>query len=120
MAIPTAIIAGASIDRLSVISATISMTASGAWAMLPNSAIMATITNGAGSIGTAGATGSRSRHSPAPSRPPMTMPGPKIPPEPPEPIDSDVARILANGRTSNIHSGIASRAWRSRPAWTQP
>ena len=50
----------------------------------------------------------------------MTMPGPKMPPEPPEPIDSDVARIFANGRISTIHSGIASSVWRSRPAWTKP
>ena len=35
---PIASIAGPSIDRLSVISATISMTASGAWAMLPRDA----------------------------------------------------------------------------------
>ena len=57
---------------------------------------------------------------PAPSSPPMTMPGPKMPPEPPEPIDSDVARIFANGRTSTIHSGTASSDCRSRPAWTKP
>ena len=77
VASPTAIIAGASIARLSVISATISITASGAWATLPNSAIIATITNGAGSNGIAGAIGSSSRQIPAPSRPPMTMPGPE-------------------------------------------
>ena len=110
VASPIAIIAGASMARLSVISATMSITARGAWATLPNSAIIATITNGAGSAGTAGAIGSRRRQIPAPSRPPMTMPGPKIPPEPPEPIDSDVARIFANGRARIIHSGIAKQA----------
>ena len=61
MARPTATIAGASIERLPVISATISITASGAWATLPNRAIIATITNGAGSIGMPGAIGSRRR-----------------------------------------------------------
>ena len=81
---------------------------------------MPTITNGAGSAGTPGAIGSRRRQIAAPSRPPMTMPGPKMPPEPPDPIDSDVARILANGSSSTIHSGIARSVWRSRPAWTQP
>ena len=68
---------GASIERLPVISATMSMTASGAWATLPNRAIIATMTNGAGSTGIAGAIGSSSRQMPAPSRPPMTMPGPE-------------------------------------------
>jgi hypothetical protein len=31
------------------------------------------------------------RHTAAPRNPLITIPGPKIPPEPPEPIDSDVA-----------------------------
>ncbi len=117
---PTATIAGASIDRLPVISATISITASGAWATLPKSAIIATMTKGAGSTGIAGAIGSRRRQIPAPRRPPITMPGPKTPPEPPEPIESEVARILANGRTRTIQSGIARSACRSSPAWTKP
>ena len=43
-------------------------------------------------------TGSSSRQMPAPSMPPMNIPGPKMPPEPPEPIESEVARIFANGR----------------------
>ncbi len=117
---PTATIAGASIERLPVISATMSMTASGAWATLPKRAIIATITNGAGSAGIAGAIGSRSRQIAAPSRPPMNIPGPKIPPEPPDPIESEVATIFANGSTSTIQIGMASRACRSRPAWTKP
>jgi len=45
---PTAIIAGAKIERLPVISATISMTANGAREMLPKQHIMPTITKGAG------------------------------------------------------------------------
>ena len=97
-----------------------SMTASGAWATLPNRAIIATMTNGAGSTGIAGAIGSSSRQMPAPSMPPMNMPGPKMPPEPPEPIESEVARIFANGRTRTIQSGMASRVCRSSPAWTKP
>ncbi len=108
--------AGASIERLPVISATMSITASGAWATLPNKAIIATITKGAGENGIAGATGSRRRQIPAPSMPPMNIPGPKMPPDPPEPIDSDVARIFANGRIMTIQSGMARRAWRSRPS----
>jgi hypothetical protein len=97
--------AGASSCRLPVISATISITAIGACAMLPKQAIIPTTTNGAGVLGTPGRSAS-SRHAPAPRKPPITMPGPKMPPEPPEPIDSEVARILANGRSSTIHSGI--------------
>ena len=69
MAIPIAIIAGASIARLPVISATMSITASGAWATLPKSAIMATITNGAGSAGTPGAIGSSRRQIVGPEQP---------------------------------------------------
>src|SRR4051794_30318978 len=81
---------------------------------------MPTITNGAGSSGTDGAIGSSSRQIDAPSKPPMTIPGPNTPPDPPEPMDSDVARILANGRASTIHSGRASSEARLSDAWTQP
>ena len=91
-------IAGASIARLSVISATMSITARGARAVLPKSAIMATMTNGDGSDGTPGATGSRSRQMPAPSSAPMNMPGPKMPPDPPEPMESEVAENLGEGQ----------------------
>ena len=117
---PMASIAGASMARLSVISATMSITASGARAVLPKSAIIATMTNGEGSVGTPGAIGSRSRQIPAPSRAPMNIPGPKIPPDPPEPIDSEVARILANGSARMTHKGRLKSVLRSKPAWTQP
>src|SRR5947199_12570 len=80
----TATIAGASSERLPVISATISITASGAWATPPNSAIIPTTTNGAGLAGMPGRTPYPSRQNDAPSMPPITMPGPKMPPEPPE------------------------------------
>ena len=39
-------------------------------------------------------------------KPPMTIPGPKIPPDPPDPMDSPVARIRAKGTISTIHNGI--------------
>ena len=42
----------------------------------------------------------------APMNAPMTMPGPKMPPDPPVPIDSDVATIFATGRMRTIHSGM--------------
>ena len=117
---PMASIAGASIARLSVISATMSITASGARAVLPNRAIMATMTNAEGSEGTPGAIGSRSRQMPAPSSAADEHPGPKMPPDPPEPIESDVARILANGSARTTHKGRLSSVLRSKPAWTQP
>ena len=52
--------------------------------------------------------GSKSRHTDAPRKAPITMPGPKIPPDPPEPMESPVARIRANGTIRTIHSGIES------------
>jgi hypothetical protein len=119
-ATPTAIIAGASMPRLPVISATISITAMGAWAMLPKRTIMPTITNGAGSAGSPGAIGSSSRQRDAPRRPPITMPGPNTPPEPPEPIVSEVARIFAKGSARTIQTGIASRPSRVSDSETQP
>ena len=50
----------------------------------------------------------------------MTMPGPKIPPDPPEPMDRPVARIRAKGTMSTIHSGMDSRPWWVRHCCTQP
>ena len=50
---------------------------------------------------------------------PMTMPGPKMPPDPPEPMDSPVARIRAKGRIRTIHSGRV-RSCGPRPCWIQP
>ncbi len=116
---PTASMAGASSDRLPVISPTINITAKGAWAIPPKRAIIPTITNGAAVAGMPGRKPTVSRQKLAPSSPPMTIPGPKMPPLPPEPIDSDVARIFANGITSTTHSGSPSSRW-SMPTCTQP
>jgi len=120
VAIPTAIMAGATTSRDPVISATIKMTAIGAREMLPKQAIMPTITKVAGSWGMPGAKGSSRRQTPAPRNPPMTRPGPKIPPEPPEPMDSPVARIRANGSRSTMTSDIWRRLERPRVTWTHP
>ena len=89
-----------------VISATMIMTASGAREMLPKQHIIPTMTYGAGSLPRLGTIGSSSRQTEAPRNAPITMPGPKMPPEPPEPIDSPVVTIRANGRMSTIHSGM--------------
>ena len=56
----------------------------------------------------------------APTKPPITTPGPKIPPEPPVPIDSEVATIFAIGRTMTIHNGIAIKVSLSDANCTQP
>ena len=63
------------------------------------------------------------RQTAAPRNPPITMPGPKMPPEPPGPIDSDVARIFANGRRRTIHNGRVRMPSRHRhldPAVPRP
>ena len=105
---PTATMAQGITENEPVISATMIITASGAWATLPKHAIMPTTTNTAGLSGSPGApTRSPSRQIAAPTNAPITMPGPKMPPEPPVPMDSEVATILANGNTSTTHSGIA-------------
>ena len=116
--IATTIIAGARSDRFPVISATMSITASGAWAMPPNIPIMPMMTKGAGLAGMPGSAAPR-RQKEAPSMPPITMPGPKMPPEPPEPIERDVDSIFTNGRASTIHS---ARVVVSDPiaSWTHP
>ena len=116
---PTASIAGARSSRLPVISATMSMTAIGACAIAPKEAIIPTTTNGAGESGTPGAIGASSRQTDAPRNAPIIMPGPKMPPEPPDPIESDVAKILANGSASTIHSGMPS-SWDDIASCTQP
>ena len=79
------------------------------------------MTNTPGPAGTAGAPArSASRQIAAPTKAPITMPGPKMPPEPPVPIDSEVATIFAIGRTSTIHSGIAISASLVVAICTQP
>ncbi len=50
----------------------------------------------------------------------MTIPGPNNPPEPPVPMDREVARILATGKTMMIHNGIAMSALRSAASCAQP
>ena len=47
---------------------------------------------------------------PRPTKPPMTMPGPKMPPDPPDPMDSDVARIFTSGRASIDPQGHVGQA----------
>ena len=107
---PTAIIAPGTTENDVVISATMIVTASGAWATLPKQAIIATTTKTPGPSGIPGAPAKSARRQiAAPTNAPMTMPGPKMPPEPPVPIDSDVATILAIGRISTIHSGMVDR-----------
>ena len=105
VAMPTATIAGAISERFPVISATMIIVAMGMCPMLPKLAIMPTMTNGAGLSGTPGAKCSSRRQTAAPTSAPMTMPGPKMPPEPPEPIERLVARILAKGRSSRSQIG---------------
>ena len=63
--------------------------------------------------------GSKSRHTAAPMKAPITMPGPKIPPDPPEPMESPVATMRAKGTMSTIHSGIPSSSGPS-DFWIQP
>ena len=85
---PTAMIAPGTTENDPVISATMIITASGAWATLPKHAIMPTTTKMPGCRAPrAASTSSPSRQIAAPTNPPMTMPGPKMPPEPPVPID---------------------------------
>ena len=69
---------------------------------------MPTTTNGAGDSGTPGAIGASNRQTDAPRNAPIIIPGPKMPPEPPDPIESEVARILAKGRARTIQRGIPS------------
>jgi hypothetical protein len=104
--------AGGSRARLLVISATISIRPRGAWATLPKQAIMPTTMKEAGTPGMPGATVCTSRQRPSPRKPPMTMPGPKMPPEPPDPIDSEVVRIFTSGRASTTQMALAARARR--------
>jgi len=84
------------------------------------SAIMPMITNAVGCWGMYGRIPWPRRQSAAPSIPPITMPGAKIPPDPPDPMDSDVAGILANGRTSTIHSRRVSSVSARHPELHPP
>ena len=106
-------------DSVPVISATMSITASGAREMLPKQAIIPTMTYGAGSWPRLGTIGSSRRQTAAPTKAPITMPGPKMPPDPPEPIESPVVAMRAKGRMSTIQSGMCS-SWLPSPAWIQP
>src|ERR1700758_1544358 len=113
-AIPTARIAPGTTEKEPVISATMIMTANGARATLPKHAIIPTTTKIPGPSGTPGRPDSSpSRQTAAPTKAPTTIPGPNRPPDPPVPIDSDVATILAIGNTMTIHNGIASSDLRS-------
>ena len=119
VATATATMAGPSRLMFPVICATSSIVATGARAIAPNSAIIPTTTNGAGSGPTPAPTGSSSRHTARPVNAPITSPGPKTPPDPPVPIDSDVARIFAKGSAMTMISGrLSSRPL--RPSWIQP
>ena len=71
------------------------MTAIGAFATPPNSAIMPTITKGAGVAGSQPTRPCSTPQNAPPSMPPMNRPGANTPPLPPEPIVSDVARIFS-------------------------
>src|ERR1700751_895194 len=120
-AIPTARIAPGTTEKEPVISATMIMIASGARATQPKHVIIATTTNTPGSWGTPGRPDSSpSRQMAAPTKAPITIPGPNSPPDPPVPIDSDVATILAIGNTTTIHNGIASSDPRSAASCAQP
>ena len=119
MATATATIAGASNERLPVISPTMSIIARGAWAMLPKTAIIPMMTNGPGSAGKPGRSW-KSRQKRAPVIPPATIPGAKMPPAAPEPTVRAAAPIRRNG------SGIRSQKEKSvtcsgvNERWTQP
>src|SRR5271163_1262986 len=120
-AIPTAMIAPGTTENEPVISATMIMIASGARATLPKHVIIPTTTKIPGSWGTPGKSASSpSRQIAAPTKAPITIPGPNNPPDPPVPIDSDVATILAIGRTRTIHNGIVSSPALVVASCTQP
>ena len=82
--------------------------------MLPKHDIIPTMTYGAGSWPRLGTTGSNRRQTAAPMNAPITMPGPKMPPEPPEPMESPVATMRAKGKRSTIQSGMC-RSWVPKP-----
>src|SRR5689334_17945188 len=118
---PTPTAAAGTTENEPVISATMIMTANGAWATLPKQAIIATTTNTPGPSGIAGAPLiSADRQIAAPVNAPITTPGPKMPPDPPVPIDSEVATILARGRITTIHSGIDISVFLSAASCAQP
>lgn len=103
----TAPIAGTSREKSPVISVTMIIIAIGAWEMAPKRAIIPTITKtGTDSTGTipGSARCSKAPRAP-PADPPITSPGAKTPPLPPEPMVSDVVRIFANGRRRSTPIG---------------
>src|ERR1700677_3736281 len=79
------------LPMLPVLSATISIIASGARAMLPKQHIIPTITYGVGSSPIHGNAGSNSRQTAAPTNAPMTVPGG-------DPVDEDRAQQRAARR----------------------
>src|ERR1700735_4732132 len=99
-AMPTAMIAPGTTENEPVISATMIMIASGARATLPKHAIIPTTTKMPGPLGTPGKPdNSPSRQIAAPTKAPITIPGPNNPPEPAVPMDIGGATVLAVGST---------------------
>ena len=119
VAIAIATMAAGSRVRLPVISDTIMITARGECAMAPKHAVIPMMTNGAGLSGATPAS-SNSRQIPAPAAPPTTIPGPKTPAEPPDPMVRLVARILTKGRASTAHSAMSSRSARLSVSCSTP
>ena len=103
----TAPIAGTRSEKFAVISTTMIITAIGAYATQPKSAIIP-MTMKAGIVSGGKNDGkSRLRTTPVipPIMPPITRPGAKTPPLPPEPMVREVVRILRKGRRTRTARG---------------